>query len=137
VEVRRLEPRDGDMAHELVSRFKQSVPGAEHMRAWLADAHHILLVAFERGAPVGWAYGYELPRIDGPQPMYLLYEIDVEAEHRQRGVGTALLETFLDMVPGPVWLITNASNEPAMRLYRSAGGQRLFQDDVMFRFKTD
>jgi len=137
MEIRRLEPRDAELAHELVGRFKQCAPGAEHLQDWLSDERQVLLAAFDRGAAVGWAYGYELPRIDGPQPMYLLYEIDVDVEHRRRGVGSALLETFLDMVPGPVWLITNASNEPAMRLYRSAGGQRLFPDDVMFRFKTD
>ena len=137
MEVRRLGARDADLAHTLVARFKQSAPGVGHMRGWLDDERCVLMVALDRGDAIGWVYGYELPRIDGPRPMYLLYEIDVMEQARGRGVGRALLDAFLDAVPGPVWLVTNSSNEPAMRLYRSAGGQRVFPDDVMFRFKID
>ena len=137
MEVRRLGAHDAEMAHTLVGRFKEAAPGVGHMRDWLGDERHVLMAAFDRGATIGWIYGYELSRIDGPRPMYLLYEIDVTDQARGRGVGRALLDAFLDAVPGPVWLVTNNSNEPAMRLYRSAGGQRVFPDDVMFRFKID
>jgi hypothetical protein len=49
-----------------------------------------------------------------------------------------MLERLRDLMPERGWdemfVFTNASNEPAMRLYASAGGVRPNPDDVMFDF---
>ena len=125
MEIRRLEPRDAGLAQALVRAFKRSAPGAEHLRAWLADARCVLLAALERGAPVGWVYGYELPRIDGTQPMYLLYEIDVAPAHRRRGIGAALLAHIVEQARAlgatRVTLLTDGDNARAQALYRRLG----------------
>jgi ribosomal protein S18 acetylase RimI-like enzyme len=34
-----------------------------------------------------------------------------------------------------IWVVTNKSNEAAMRLYRSAGGVSKHDDEVVFEFK--
>ena len=100
------------------------------------DVH--LLVAHDAGSPVGTVIAYELPRLLRRGTGMLLYSIDVAAAHRRRGVGTALI-TALRRLAGDrgcdaVWLLTNASNEPAMGLYERAGGRRPNGDDVMWEF---
>lgn len=129
IEIRRLGPADADLARAATRRFKGR---AGDLAAWLGSDRHLMLVALEGRSPVGWAYGYELPRVDREEAMWLLYEIDVAESHRRRGLGTALLGRFRKDADGPVWLLTNASNEPAMRLYRD--GERPHADDVLFRF---
>ena len=136
VAYRRLGPADSELARAVVARFKSARPGSKYARQWLESDRHILVVALDAGAPVGWVYGYELPRVDRKETMFLLYEIDVDEVYRRRGIGTELLRRFRDLAPGAVWLLTNESNEPAMRLYQSAGGERPNDDDAMFRFKS-
>ncbi|MHC4956345.1 MAG: GNAT family N-acetyltransferase [Planctomycetota bacterium] len=136
VEYRRLGPHDSDLANAIVTRFKSMRPGSKHAKEWLASDRHLLVAALEGSNPVGWVYGYELPRIDRDEAMFLLYEIDVDEVYRRRGIGAELVRRFRDLAPGPVWLLTNESNEAAMRLYRSAGGERPNDDDAMFRFKS-
>jgi len=128
-ELRVLGPADADLARAAARRFKGA---AADLRGWLESGRHLMIVALEGRSPVGWAYGYELPRVDRAEPMWLLYEIDVAGSHRRRGLGKALLGRFRDEAGGPVWLLTNEENTPAMRLY--AGGHRPNRDDVLFRF---
>ena len=67
----------------------------------------------------------------------LLYELDVRPECRGRGVGRALVAAFVEMARGSdareVWVLTNASNAAAMRLYQSCGFRRVNTDDVMMQ----
>ena len=71
--------------------------------------------------------------------MLLIYELGVRPEYRRRRVGTALVEEakrfccqggFMKM-----WVVSDASNAPAMRLYESTGGRRVAPDDVVFAYE--
>ena len=102
------------------------------------DGH--LLAAFDGGEAVGYAYGYELPRLKRPGTSLLLYGIEVVPERRRQGIGRALLDAFATLTAergcDSHWLLTNASNEPAMRLYAAAGAERPQPDDVLFSFPS-
>ena len=135
VEYRRLSPADADLLRAAAARFKGRDAGSAHGAGWLASDHHLAIVALEGRTPVGWVYGYELPRVERDEAMVLLYEIDVAASHRRRGIGTELVRRFRDLAGAPVWLLTNESNAAAMALYRGAGGVRPHDDDAMFRFR--
>lgn len=137
VEYRRLSSTDADLFRAAASRFKGRDAGTAHAREWLASDHHLAIVALEGRTPLGWVYGYELPRVEREESMVLLYEIDVAESHRRAGLGAELLRRFRDLAAAPVWLLTNESNEAAMALYRSGGGERPNADDAMFRFKSD
>ena len=132
MEIRRLGPADADLARAAAKRFKG---GAADLRTWLESDRHLLLVALEGRSPIGWVYGYELPRVDRAESMWLLYEIEVAPDHRQRGLGRALLSRFRDLADGPVWLLSNRDNEAAMALY--AGAEQPHDDDVLFRFRSE
>ncbi|MHC4848139.1 MAG: GNAT family N-acetyltransferase [Planctomycetota bacterium] len=129
IEIRQLGPADADLARAATKRFKG---GTGELETWLASSRQMMLVALEGRSPVGWVYGYELPRVDREQSMWLLYEIDVSESYRRQGIGSKLLAEFRSRAAGPVWLLTNRSNAPAMRLY--ADGEFPNEDDVLVRF---
>ncbi len=130
IEIRQLGPADADLARAATKRFKGR---AGELETWLASSRQMMLVALEGRSPVGWVYGYELPRVDREQSMWLLYEIDVSESYRRQGIGQQLLAEFRSRAAGPVWLLTNRSNAPAMRLY--ADGEFPNEDDVLVRFR--
>jgi aminoglycoside 3-N-acetyltransferase I len=96
VRVRRLGPEDAGLAVETVRRVKCSGAGPtfgeRYLARFLAARQNILIVAEEGGAPAGFLLAYGLDRVDRDRKMVCLYEIDVAAPHRRRGVGSALIE---------------------------------------------
>lgn len=94
---------------------------------FLTDDHVIAIGAFVDGDLVGGAWGHRLARPDG-LPMALLYELEVEDEHRRKGLGRAMVEAFRERARaqgcGSCWVITEASNRSATGTYQSAGGTR-------------
>ena len=137
--VRRLEPRDADLAAAAIRTLKDPVPdalGSEVLRRFLASPENVLIVAYDEGAPAGYLVAYVLDRVDRPQSMVCLYEVGVSASHRRRGVGRAMLEELQRICREAgvmkVWVIASRSNEAAMRLYAGTGGREGGVDDVVF-----
>lgn len=126
--VRRLGPADEDVVRSLATDEPQT--------ALLADDHTIFLVAFQDGGPIGFVFGYELPRRHGHPSILFVYEIEVNAACRGQGVATKL---FLELeriarLRGirEAFVLTDADNGPANRLYESRGGVRV--GSVMWDF---
>ena len=115
---------------------------AEHepQTALLRDPTTIFLVAFDDdGSPMGFLFGYELLRRHGDPSILFVYEVDVLPEYRRRGVATKLFRELAQVALArrieTGFVLTNASNEAAMRLYESVGGTRPNPDDVMWDFE--
>ena len=115
---------------------------------FLADPRHHLAVALDdddasRGGGggrvivvVGFASAVHYIHPDKPAEMWI-NEVAVAAAHRNRGVGRQLLAALFDRARalgcGEAWVLTDRTNEPAMRLYAAAGGAA--REQVMFAFK--
>ena len=128
MEVRRL--RKGD--EDVVARLATSKP----QTALLEDEGTIFLVAFDdEGAPIGFVFGYELPRRHGDPSILFVYEIDVDVTSRRQGIAARLLRELAQIAHArgieTGFVLTNASNAAAMRLYESVGGTRPNDDDVV------
>lgn len=138
--ARRLGADDGNLARRALRALhrRAAPPGA--VAAFLADpAKHLYVALTARGRPVALAYGYELAGVKSAARGFLLYEIDTLPAFRRRGAARAILDAMKAAcrargVSG-AWVLTNASNAPAMALYRSAGGVRRNPDDVMFTWR--
>ena len=121
--------------------FWQMPPSPDKLRQFLADDRNILIVAEANGKPVGQVLGYILQSWDTRAPKLFLYSMDVVESHRRRGIGRRLIESFREAGRqsgcGEMFVFTNASNEPAMRLYKKLGGTRTNLDDVMFEWKAN
>ena len=121
--IRRLGP--GDEA--IVERLAEDAP----QTALLADRNTIFLVAFVGDEPVGFAFGYVLPRRHRRATELFVYEIGVEDAYRRRGIGRRLLRELL-AGHDDAFVLTEPDNEAANALYASLGGRR--SDTVMWEW---
>ena len=133
MEIRRLGPGDEDVVVRLAE-------DDEPQTALLHDENTIFLVAFDDdGEPMGFVFGYELPRRRGDPSILFVYEVDIDAAYRRRGVASRLLKELAGMARArgiaTGFVLTSASNAAAMRLYESVGGVRPADDDVMWDFE--
>jgi ribosomal protein S18 acetylase RimI-like enzyme len=102
------------------------------MTAFLDNPHNHLLVAIEGSETVGCLIAYELQRPDREQSMMHLYYIAVLNDHRQKGIGTALIEELKSICSTrpmmKMFVGTNRSNEAAVGLYQKTGA--ILADDT-------
>lgn len=131
IEIKCLTPPDTDLAIRVVGTLKpgsnlvQGIPEPSFMRRFLADDSNCLVAALDGGQPVGFALGYVLPRVDGPERMMYLHEIGVMPERQGQGIGKQLMQQILGICRTQnllkIFLLCDAGNEHARRLYSSVG----------------
>ena len=121
--IRRLGAGDEDVIQALAEDEAQT--------ALLADDRTVFVAAFDGETPVGFAFGYVLPRRHGRPTMFFVYEIEVDERYRRRGIGRRLMEELL-FSHEEAFVLTDARNDAAMALYASLGGTRV--DSVMWDF---
>ena len=121
--IRRLGLGDEDVIRALAEEEPQT--------ALLADDRTVFVAAFDGEAPVGFAFGYVLPRRHGRSTILFVYEVDVDERYRRQGIGKRLLEELL-AGHEEAFVLTDAGNDAAMALYASLGGTRV--DSVMWDF---
>jgi ribosomal protein S18 acetylase RimI-like enzyme len=138
VQIRVLGPGDDHVLGEAVSAFR-GTHVTDHS-PFLTDPATIALAATDGSGVLGWAWGTRQRHPCGYSQVQL-YEIEVSAEHRRRGVGRALLTRFLDIVRTEghrkMWLFTDEANTAAQALYRAAGGKPSQHDDAAFWWQLD
>ena len=96
------------------------------MTTFLENPFNHLLVAVDGSETTGYLIAYELQRPDREQSMMILYDITVVNKHRQKGIGTALIEQLKFICSTKpmmkMFVPTHRSNEPAVGLYQKTGG---------------
>jgi len=99
-------------------------PRADATEAFLADPRHHLLLAWEGGSVAGMVSGVEMTHPDKGTEMFL-YELAVAEQHRNRGVGRALVAALADLARElgcyGMWVATDADNAAALKAYLAAG----------------
>ncbi len=103
------------------------------------DNKNIMYVALVGEEVVGNVYGYILPRFDMPKNQLFLYSIDVLEAHQKKGIGKALVHSFLSHLNREefhnAFVLTNRNNISAMNLYQSTGAEIIHShegEDVLF-----
>jgi ribosomal protein S18 acetylase RimI-like enzyme len=138
-EVRRLRAGDEEVVRTLTDRERYEPLSPEAARRFLAESGNVMLVAFDGGEPVGSVLGYELQRRHGPERSLFVYDIDVDEAYRRRGVGTELMRSLFAIAredgAAEAFVITDESNQTAMRFYESLGGFRERDDYAVFDFQ--
>jgi ribosomal protein S18 acetylase RimI-like enzyme len=121
IAIRRLAPGDEGAVRELAT-----YDGPGDPEALLADPRTVMLAAFDGGRPVGFVLAHELPRRHGDRAKLFVYEIEVAASHRRRGIASALLARLGELARErgirTGFVLTDPGNGPANALYRTAGG---------------
>ncbi|MFL5955094.1 MAG: GNAT family N-acetyltransferase [Gaiellaceae bacterium] len=125
--VRRLGIGDEDVVRRVAEREPQT--------ALLADERTIFVAAFHGDEPVGFAFGYELPRRHGAPTILFVYELEVEEEYRRQGIATRLLTELQRAAPAAAsFVLAETDNDAANTLYESRGGLR--SEAVMWDFPS-
>jgi aminoglycoside 3-N-acetyltransferase I len=121
--IRRLGPGDEDVVRRLAEKEPQT--------ALLADDRTLFVAAFDGSEPVGFAFGYVLPRRHGRPAAMFVYELGVDEAHRRQGLGRRLMQELL-AGQEEAYVLTELDNDAANALYASLGGTRV--ETVMWDF---
>ena len=104
---------------------------------FLRDERHHLAVAIEDETVVGFASGVHYVHPDKPAELWI-NEVGVAPSHHRRGIGKAVVAALLEHAKGlgcrEAWVLTDRTNQAAMRLYASTGGKEAPHDQVMFTY---
>jgi aminoglycoside 3-N-acetyltransferase I len=126
--VRRLGTGDEDAVPKFAEGKAQT--------ALLADDRTIFLAAFQGAEPVGFVFGYDLPRRHGKRSILFVYELEVKAACRRQGIATRLMIELRRIARSrgteDSFVLTEPDNTAANALYASLGGVR--QESVLWDF---
>lgn len=145
--VKRIIEVDQSLVNQLNQTFKKGEPDGksgewnlENASKFVAHEDNIFLLAYVDNNIAGMISAYKLQRMDDRESEMFFYEIGVNKDFRRLGVARALIEelkriTKMMGVSG-MFVLTNRSNLPAMKLYESTGGvESEEKDEVMFSYK--
>jgi aminoglycoside 6'-N-acetyltransferase I len=106
---------------------------------FLNDPRHHIVVAISDGVIIGFGSAVHYVHPD-KSPELWINEVGVAPSYQKQGVAKAIMKELLRLGHGlgckSAWVLTDRSNEPANRLYKSAGGQIDPGDIVMYEFDT-
>ena len=93
---------------------------------FLADPRHHLVVARSDDVVVGMASAVDYIHPD-KAPQLWINEVGVSPEYRRQGIGRRLVERLVQLATDlgctELWVLTDAGNAAANRLYASAGAE--------------
>jgi aminoglycoside 3-N-acetyltransferase I len=123
--IARLGPGDEHVVLAGADLFDTRPTEAWSTRFLASEGHH-LLVALEDDRPVGFVSGVETTHPDKGTEMFL-YELSVDPEHRNQGIGRALVGALADLGRERgcygMWVGTEPDNAAALATYRAAGAE--------------
>ena len=139
IEIKRLTSGDDALVDKAGHLFDHP-PRPDAVHRFLAEATHHLFVAYAEGEPVGFVSGVEMTHPDKGTEMFL-YELTVGEDHRQRGIGTALVNALRELAQEngcyDMWVLTDDDNEPALKTYlKSGSGESSAQVMLTWRFRS-
>jgi ribosomal protein S18 acetylase RimI-like enzyme len=135
----RIVPGDEELVLAGAALFDHE-PTREWIDRFFALAgHHLLFALDEAGAPIGFVSGVETTHPDKGTEMFL-YELAVLEEHRNRGVGRALVRGLAELARSRgcygMWVGTEPGNAAALAAYRAAGAAEP-EEFVMLEWRFD
>ncbi|MEI9989411.1 MAG: GNAT family N-acetyltransferase [Rhizomicrobium sp.] len=137
IEVRLLEKgEEAVLAHIAPAVFDNDIE-PELAREFLADPHHHIAVAIDKGVVVAFASGVDYIHPDKARELFV-NEVGTAPTHRGRGLAKAVLSALLDRARAVgckiAWVLTDTDNAPARGLYAALNGKELTLDTVHIEF---
>ncbi len=104
---------------------------------FLADSRHHLAVAVAEGVVIGFASGVHHVHPDKPAELWI-NELGVAESHRRQGLARRLLNVLFgharSLGCSQAWVLAEAGNEAAHKLYASMPGSHPPTQPLMFEF---
>ena len=106
-------------------------PSDGYVTALLASEHVIALVALADEEVLGGLVAYELDKFERARREIYIYDLAVDAQHRRRGIATALIEHLREIASRrSAWMVyvqADYGDGPAIALYEKLG----IREDVL------
>jgi aminoglycoside 3-N-acetyltransferase I len=106
-------------------------PKDEYLQRLLSSETFVAIAALAESGVIGGLAGYVLPKFEQARSEFYIYDLAVAAEHRRRGVATALIETLkvlaADRGIHVIFVQADYGDEAAVALYTKLGTR----EDVM------
>jgi len=140
-EFKKLHLSDLQLVMQMNEDFRTGFAFEENARQFLTNPMNWIFSCIQEGKIIGFAYGYELNRLDNKGNMLYIHEVGVLPQYHRQGIGFQLLTgvKYLCKLTGicRFFLITQKHNVAACALYEKAGGQKTlgsYDDDVTYFF---
>lgn len=135
---RKLGISDLDLVLQMDNDFRSNFICKENARLFLSNPMCWIFACIEKNRVIGFAYGYELNRLNNIGNMLYIHEVGVLPEYQRQGVGKQILNGIKSLCKLSgicrFFLFTEKSNRPACALYESVGGEPAHDDDVSYFF---
>ena len=139
--IRRLGPVDIQLLRKLNALFADvfgdpasyasKPPSDSYLGNLLAKDHIVVLAALAEDEVLGGLVAYELDKFEKERREIYIYDLAVHAEHRRRGIATALIEHLREIAARRgAWVVyvqADYGDDPAIALYEKLGTR----EDVM------
>jgi aminoglycoside 3-N-acetyltransferase I len=106
-------------------------PGADYLQQLLGSDYFIALAALKNGEVIGGLAAYVLRKFEQERSEIYIYDLAVAAEHRRRGIATALIRELRKLAAERgarvIFVQADLSDEPAIALYSKLG----IREDVL------
>lgn len=140
-EYRKLQISDLALALGMDGNFRANFICVENARQFLLNPMNWVFACIEDQQIIGFAYGYELNRLDHKGNMLYIHEVGVLPQYQRQGIALQLLTHIKQLCKligiCRFFLITHKHNEAACALYEKAGGDKshnAMEDDVTYFF---
>ncbi len=140
---RKLQIKDLDMVLRMNNDFRENFIHKENAMHFLGNPMNWIIACIQNNQIIGFAYGYELNRLDSKGNMLYIHEVGVLPGYQRQGIGLQLLSCIRDICKLTgicrFYLITYRHNYAACALYEKAGGIKSYeaQDDEIVYYFTD
>ncbi len=123
---RKLDVQDLDLVMGMNQDFRAGFACRESALEFLANPDHWLYAAILQNRIIGFAYGYELRRLDSQGNMLYIHEVGVMEQYQRRGVGYRMMSELKDACREKgickYFLSAYQNNIGANALYQKLGG---------------
>lgn len=105
--------------------YTRAPPSAAYLQRLLGSDTFIALAAVAGGEVVGGIAAYELRKFEQERSEIYIYDLAVAAEHRRRGIATALIEELKRIAAARgayvIFVQADHGDDPAIALYSKLG----------------
>ncbi len=140
LEVRILNATEQHLLHNVAKDVFDLAIDATWSTEFFADPRHHLAVAIVDGQIVGMASALHYVHPD-KAPELWINEIGVATEQQRKGIAkkllTVLFEHGVSLGCSEAWVLTEANNQAAQKLYTSVGGVEEQERPVYFTFSLN
>lgn len=138
---RKLTLSDLDLVLQMERDFRSGFVVEENARQFLLNPNNWIFACIEDKRVIGFAYGYELNRLDSKGNMLYIHEVGILPEYQRQGIGLQILTSIKNLCKLTgicrFFLFTQKLNSAACLLYEKAGGEKTSDgqdDDVTYFF---